>query len=147
MKLSHPSVAGYKTKRVCITCKNSFIITNPRDKNCSVGCKKIHRQNWKNSLNRKYSIVYKKIVLERYGGIPVKCACCGETEYDFLCLDHVNGGGNKHRIEMLGKKNVSSREFYRRMKNLPKLVGFQVLCYNCNCAKGFTGNCPHRREK
>src|SRR5690606_39680958 len=32
-----------------------------------------------------------------YGG---KCACCGESTYEFLCLDHSNGGGNQHRKEV-----------------------------------------------
>src|SRR5216683_833717 len=26
-----------------------------------------------------------------------KCACCGETQYEFLALDHVNNDGSIHR--------------------------------------------------
>ena len=25
------------------------------------------------------------------------CACCGEDRYEFLSIDHINGGGAKHR--------------------------------------------------
>jgi hypothetical protein len=28
----------------------------------------------------------------------LKCVCCGETERDFLTLDHINGGGGQHRV-------------------------------------------------
>src|SRR5579859_8227770 len=41
----------------------------------------------------------KKSVLDHYGWA---CACCGETVVAFLCIDHVNGGGNKHREELTG---------------------------------------------
>src|SRR3990167_4100247 len=36
-------------------------------------------------------------VMRHYGGDPPMCACCGETELDFLTIDHINGGGRKHR--------------------------------------------------
>jgi len=28
------------------------------------------------------------------------CACCGESDIGVLCLDHINGGGNRHRREI-----------------------------------------------
>ena len=36
---------------------------------------------------------------------------------------------------------------YRWLKKhgFPK-EGFQLLCYNCNCAKGFFGKCPHKKQ-
>jgi hypothetical protein len=30
-------------------------------------------------------------MLSAYGG---KCVCCGESEYKFLAIDHINGGGS-----------------------------------------------------
>ena len=76
-------------------------------------------------------------VLKVYGGV---CQCCGESEIKFLAIDHINGGGNKHNIQ-LKKRGIN---FYRwlRKNNFPK--GFQVLCHNCNMAKGFYGRCPHK---
>ena len=75
------------------------------------------------------------LVLQHYGG---KCTCCGEGHYEFLAMDHINGGGNKHR-----KQVGSSVTFYRWLikQNFP--VEYQVLCHNCNMAKGFYGECPH----
>ena len=77
-------------------------------------------------------------VLEFYGGKPPKCKCCGEKEISFLSIDHVNGGGNKHRKES-GVGCVIYPWLIRN--NFPK--GFQILCYNCNMSKGFYGKCPH----
>lgn len=79
-------------------------------------------------------------VLTHYGGSPPKCICCGETESKFLSIDHVNGGGNKHR------KQIGSH-IYNWIKNNDFPKGFQVLCYNCNLAKGFYGICPHKEDK
>jgi len=82
------------------------------------------------------------IVLEYYSGKLPKCACCGESTYEFLSIDHINGGGNKHRKEM-GMKNGKGGNIYHWLikNNFPE--GYQVLCHNCNMAKGFYGICPH----
>ena len=71
-----------------------------------------------------------------YGG---KCACCGESELQFLCIDHINGGGNKHRATIKG----GSLNFYRWLKRNGYPYGFRVLCWNCNASYGLFGNCPH----
>lgn len=76
-------------------------------------------------------------VLAAYGG---KCVCCGETRFEFLAIDHINGGGRKHRL------SIPSGKVYRWLKkqNYPK-DGFQVLCHNCNMAKAFYRICPHQK--
>ena len=83
-----------------------------------------------------------KEIIDHYGG---KCACpsCGETELEFLVIDHINGGGNKHRAEIGG---LGGAGFYRWIKrnNFPE--GFQVLCHNCNWSKGSGKLCVHERE-
>jgi len=85
----------------------------------------------------------REIVLFFYGGNPPKCACCGEMEIKFLTLDHINNDGAKHRRE-LWKNNKKGGNLCQWLitNNFPK--GFQILCYNCNCAKGFYGKCPHQ---
>lgn len=77
---------------------------------------------------------FRKDAIAAYGG---KCQCCGEVQEEFLSIDHVNNDGANHR------RKIGS-EIYRWLKNngYPK-EGFQVLCYNCNCAKEFSGYCPH----
>ena len=69
------------------------------------------------------------------------CACCGETEYEFLAIDHINGGGAQHRKER-GYSDICS---WLRSNGYPD--EYQVLCHNCNMAKGMHGSCPHERVK
>lgn len=77
-------------------------------------------------------------VLAYYGG---KCACCGETRHEFLAIDHIDGGGAKHRRSERGASCATS---WLIKHNFP--TGFQVLCHNCNMAKGFYGVCPHTQR-
>lgn len=69
-------------------------------------------------------------------GIP-KCQCCGEEIFEFLSIDHINGGGSNHRKKLKG----STIYYWLKKNNYPK--GYQVLCINCNFAKGHFGSCPH----
>jgi len=77
-------------------------------------------------------------VLQHYGG---KCACCGETVYEFLTFDHINNDGAEHR-KIIGKTRIAR---WLKKNNYPD--GFQVLCANCNHAKGHYGHCPHQIQK
>lgn len=78
----------------------------------------------------------KAATVARYGG---RCACCGETELDFLSIDHINGGGKKH----MAKIGFGSG-FYYWLKRNGYPSGYQVLCFNCNHAKSICGVCPHQ---
>ena len=80
-------------------------------------------------------------VLNAYSGNDIKCSCCGEKEVKFLAIDHINGGGNKHRRTF---KYGSYLYNFLRKNNYPK--GYQILCHNCNLAKGFYGICPHKTK-
>lgn len=75
-------------------------------------------------------------VLYHYSNGIMECRCCHENCYDFLTIDHVNNDGAEHRRKINGS-------LYRWLikNNFPE--GYQVLCYNCNCAKGNYGKCPH----
>lgn len=79
----------------------------------------------------------KAAVLAHYGGNPPVCDCCAEPRFEFLCLDHVGGGGAQHRKTFKG-----SIYFWIVKANYPE--GFRVLCHNCNMAISFYGYCPHR---
>lgn len=78
----------------------------------------------------------KKEVIDSYGG---KCVCCSESKTEFLSLDHVNNNGAEHRkrIEKWGS-------MYRWAKENNCPPSLQLLCFNCNCAKQFSGYCPHQ---
>lgn len=90
---------------------------------------------------RKYHLKCKLECLVHYSTNPPKCACCGESEIRFLSIDHINGGGTKHRRQ-IGIGGGATMYLWLKKNNYPK--GFQVLCYNCNMAKGFYGICPHK---
>ncbi len=83
---------------------------------------------------------YKQKVVDEYGG---KCVCCGESTIEFLTIDHINNNGAQIRKET---KQGTGGKLYRWLikNNFPK-DNYQLLCYNCNCAKGFFGYCPHQK--
>lgn len=74
------------------------------------------------------------------------CECCGETHIEFLTLDHIYGDGAKHKRSLKLTKGCSS-EVYRHLVKEGFPDGFRVLCFNCNCALGFFGYCPHGNVK
>jgi hypothetical protein len=78
--------------------------------------------------------------IKRYGG---KCACCGESRREFLAIDHIDGGGEKHRKE-LGMRGGAN--FYGYLKSQGYPAGYRVLCHNCNQSLGSYGYCPHAKE-
>lgn len=75
-----------------------------------------------------------------YGG--PSCRCCGEERMEFLSLDHINNDGAAHRREIGRGKPLA---VWCRANGYP--AGFQVLCFNCNFAKGHFEECPHERER
>lgn len=75
----------------------------------------------------------KREAVNHYGKV---CKCCSEDRLVFLCIDHIDGGGNKHR-----RKIGTGVVLWLRKNKYPK--GFQVLCHNCNFAKS-QGVCPHK---
>lgn len=107
------------------------------------------RNYWKNRQRelakmrkyyRRYHTALKMAVLTHYGGNPPKCACCGEGHIEFLSVDHMSGDGKEDRA----KHGTSG--FYRRLVRSNFPPGFQILCLNCNFAKGHFRHCPHDRE-
>lgn len=75
------------------------------------------------------------------GGKP-SCACCGVDNLEFLCFDHIEGGGTKHRKSI----NNRGRQFYiwLRLNDFP--TGYRVLCHNCNASLAYYGHCPHNEQ-
>jgi len=103
----------------------------------------MENKNYYKEYSKKWWREQKNRILIHYGGNPPKCACCGEDKIEFLSIDHINGGGRKHRKE-IGK---SGMPFYRWLikNNFPN--GYRVLCHNCNLSLGFYGYCPHNKIK
>jgi len=78
-------------------------------------------------------------VLSHYSDGMPKCAACGLTDIDILCVDHIDGGGNKHREELFGNPHCCGNTFYCWLKKNKFPVGYQILCYNCNAKKTLQG--------
>ena len=89
------------------------------------------------AVKRNYNRRQRLIALQKYGGTPPKCACCKESEIKFLAIDHINNDGAEHR-----RKCKMNLHIWLKKHNYPK--GFQILCHNCNMAKGSWGICPHK---
>ena len=79
------------------------------------------------------------------------CNCCGENSHvDFLDIDHIAGKNQMDSEPELIKLDYSSKLKGKGLinwimeNNYPE--GFQILCHNCNVAKGLIGNkntCTH----
>ena len=78
------------------------------------------------------------------------CRCCGEnSNIGFLALDHIAGkkemDSEPELVELGYSSSWNSTALLKWIikNNFPK--GFQILCHNCNLAKGFYGKCPHQK--
>jgi hypothetical protein len=95
-----------------------------------------HPELYRGYSKNRYQVARKK-VYDHYGWV---CACCGETNNEFLTIDHIGGGGAEHR------KAVGPHLYAWLVRNnFPE--GFRTLCYNCNMAIGSYGYCPHEKER
>lgn len=129
---SHQVAARRKAAGMCLAKGCSEPVSKPSNSYCAE-----HRDRSR-ACNRERLQRIKREVLEHYG--QSQCACCGESRLEFLSIDHVYGGGRKHR-ESLGIGNMCA---WLKKQNFPE--GFQVLCMNCNFAKGRFGRGPHETE-
>lgn len=94
---------------------------------------------WQKQYQKRKHIEWKNKCLSKYGKI---CACCGETRFEFLTLDHIDNDGHLHRSE------IKNRSLYEWLctKGFPELsYRIQTLCFNCNFGKRNNGGtCPHK---
>lgn len=89
------------------------------------------------AYNSAYFRRLREDIVQHYGAM---CACCGERQVKFLAIDHVHGGGNRHRRAFGG-----SYSFYLDIKKRGFPTDFQILCHNCNFGRQINGGiCPHK---
>lgn len=91
-----------------------------------------------NSYQRIYREKLRLEIISYYSQGKNCCECCGENHIQFLAIDHIKGGGKKHRKEI----GISSINRWLKRNKFPK--GFRILCHNCNLSLGFYKFCPHR---
>ena len=87
---------------------------------------------------KEYSKKIRIEVLTHYGNGELRCVnpnCLvsgGCTDIRALQLDHINGGGCKHRREIRGSGGIN---LYRWLQENNYPEGYQTLCANCNWIK------------
>lgn len=96
-----------------------------------VSIRRAMHKRWRDNLRRE--------VMQHYGD---RCACCGETTYEFLSLDHINNDGSKHRGSI--RYNQGNWKMLLDIRNRGYPPIYQILCMNCNWAKRY-GQCPHQK--
>lgn len=144
-------IKPFPKSKMCTGCRvvkrigdfaNDKAVKSGKDSRCKA-CLAVTYMTWSKSnrdarrINeRNYARRRRIECLKKYGN---HCKCCGEKENQFLCIDHVDGMGAQHRREIRG-----SIYLWLKKKNYP--TGFQLLCHNCNMAKSFYGECPHKNK-
>ena len=83
------------------------------------------------------------------------CNCCGEySNMEFLAIDHILGKKVMDTIPELIELDYSSKMKKTKLLNWIKNNNylsnletdyFQILCHNCNVAKGVYKKCPHEK--
>jgi hypothetical protein len=133
-----------------------------RDKHAEIRLKvKVYRQENRDRLNEQQRIYYqshgryrdpalrkaawqataKKLREDVFRAYGDKCACCGEANWEFLTIDHING-----RKAVGHSRNITGERLWRllRRQNFPR-DEYRLLCINCNFSLGMRGYCPHQK--
>lgn len=130
-KLDKPEADYYTGRKQCKLCRRAS--ANAAHHSNIEGA----RKSWRDR-SRQVRAVLRKEFIVAYGG---KCTCCDETEEAFLTMEHINGGGTKHR-KAVGHDSIKIvREIKRQ--GWPK-DKYTLLCMNCNHARAIRGICPHQ---
>jgi hypothetical protein len=97
------------------------------------------KTRWQEQRVQVYSVYSKRL---SNSDIPC-CNCCGETIMEFLAVDHIKG--RKHLPE--NEKKLTSKTLLPFLIKNDYPEDYQILCHNCNSAKGFYGQCPHETAR
>src|SRR5579863_513503 len=124
-------------KRRCGKCGRNRKISEFGKHHWCCHCRINYRAAYKDTHGKTHSqlsnqrLRYETLV--HYSSDPPSCSCCGEPYFEFLTIDHINGGGRQHRM-LLGYVKL---DVWLRANNYPP--GYRVLCMNCNHAIGQYG--------
>ena len=91
--------------------------------------------------NKRFNRKQTEAAIRHYTNGKMSCACCSITGLPFLTFDHIHGDGAAHRK----RKHYGRIGAWLVRNGFPS--GFQVLCFNCNCAKRDNDVCPHQEAK
>ena len=90
----------------------------------------MNRDKERDRGNLKY-LIGRLEALDYYSNGTLKCLMCGEDRIGCLVLDHIDGGGLKHRREV-----GTGQRFIAWLKKNKYPAGLRVLCANCHLLYG-----------
>lgn len=97
----------------------------------------LRKHTCKQCIQKQYRVKLKLDMIKALGSI---CECCKESNPYFLAMDHRNNDSNIHREKLAAHQCIAEA----RAEGFPKNK-YQLLCMNCNFAKGHWGFCPHSK--
>jgi hypothetical protein len=122
----------------CKACRRADYANNPEVRRRNNAASRRYRARNAQAVRERLRLKHRERrmrLLTMYGG---SCACCGESRFEFLAIDHEGGGGSSER------SRTKPHIYYKRLLSAQKpLPGYRVLCHNCNSAIGLYGRCPH----
>lgn len=131
-------------RKPCVTCGSP-------DRYVSGGCiscRKKKNASWRAAHGRSYQRIWERkkrdgLKERMFLALGKQCACCEETEEEFLTLDHVLRDGRADRGATGG---TYMRMLVRADKAGWPKAKYRVLCMNCNWATRLGGACPHEAQ-
>lgn len=143
-------------EKVCGSCKvlkpldqfykdNAHKLIAPYRSKCK-DCERNTAREWRannkeyvKQIKNDYNHQLRQDLLNAFGRV---CSCCGETNEEFLTLEHKLRTGGKHRKE---KSHQAIHVEIRRLGYPEEL--YTLLCMNCNFATRMGGICPHKKNQ
>ena len=106
-----------------------------------------HGNKWRRNHNKQHAattkarrLAIKQEVLTHYGNGKCECVLCGFSNIIALSLDHIDGGGCRHRREIRNSNGVVQGKnyggtggwmLYQILKRSGYPQGYRTLCLNC----------------
>ena len=87
-----------------------------------------------------------RLKLKIIAALGGKCNCCGETHPAFLTLDHIQGLSEEQQKLRQARKESTIKAWRQAIREGCRKDKYQLLCMNCNFAKGHCGVCPHQSK-
>lgn len=89
----------------------------------------VQQRHPRRDYHKKWHASQKETAIAYYSNGEMKCSKCKLDDIRALTIDHINGGGQKHREE------IKCTSIYRWLINHNYPAGFQVLCMSCQFIK------------
>ncbi len=115
----------------CQNCRNSRVLASNEKR-------QQYMRHYAKDNAEKYKNQWQEIRQKFFDMYGHKCACCSEGFDIFLTLDHIDGQG------YLDRQKGGTYGVYKKAISEHRPDLYQVLCYNCNCAKRTGLECPHK---